>query len=76
MARTPFPAFPRPVSFWPTQGDYADIECVCQDGMDLRDYFAAKAMAALVERGATNVKMTARMAYQQADAMLERREEE
>ena len=42
------------------------------DGMTLRDYFAAKAMQALVK---TNYfDSTAEMAYEMADAMLKERE--
>ena len=42
------------------------------DGMTLRDYFAAKAMQALVEKNYFDT--TARLAYQIADAMLKARE--
>ncbi len=48
------------------------------DGMSLRDYFAAKAMAAIV--GTTNTETMARVdliaecAYEYADAMLKARE--
>ena len=43
-----------------------------QNGMTLRDYFAAKAMQALVEKSYFDT--TARLAYQIADAMLKARE--
>ena len=42
-------------------------------GMTLRDYFAAKAMAALV-RVTSNIPVTAADAYAMADAMLAARE--
>lgn len=41
-------------------------------GMTLRDYFAAKAMQALVEKSYFDT--TARLAYEIADAMLKARE--
>ena len=41
-------------------------------GMSLRDYFAAKAMQALVEKSYFDT--TARLAYEIADAMLAARE--
>jgi len=41
-------------------------------GMTLRDYFAAKAMQALVEKSYSDT--TARLAYEIADAMLKARE--
>ena len=47
-------------------------------GMTLRDYFAAKAMQALLshQRTLTEFEETvARAAYEQADAMLEAREQ-
>lgn len=42
-------------------------------GMDLRDYFAAQAMAAIIVwdvHGEQDPAFTAEMAYRQADAML------
>ena len=46
-------------------------------GMDLRDYFAAKAMQAIVSQTATlkkyTVEMTVEDAYKLADAMMEAR---
>jgi len=65
-------AFPRPFS-GTTQ--YA------QDGMTLRDYFAAKAMQAVITGYATQNKVDsysdywAGFAYEMADAMLRAREE-
>ena len=43
-----------------------------ETGMTLRDYFAAKAMQALVEKSYFDT--TARLAYEIADAMLKARE--
>lgn len=51
-----------------------------QRGMTLRDYFAAKAMQALIEGGGcqmggkTTEQATAQCSYEFADAMLEERE--
>lgn len=48
-----------------------------QQGMDLRDYFAANAIAALVRDGAhANVWQLAQDAYKIADAMMEVRANE
>jgi Leu/Phe-tRNA-protein transferase len=60
------PAFPTP-EFYDEQlvGGY--------EGMTLRDYFAAKAMAAMTAN-ATDYDLIARWAYCQADAMLKARE--
>ena len=47
-----------------------------EDGMDLRDYFAAKAIPALIQDGMhTNVWDLSRDAYKIADAMMEIRKE-
>ncbi len=51
------------------------------DGMTLRDYFAAKALAAMITKdnkdgvncGASGVKALSLFAYEYADAMLEAR---
>ena len=59
------PAFPRE--------DYQTDNAAGQIGMTLRDYFAAKAMAALV-RVTSNIPVTAADAYAMADAMLAARE--
>jgi hypothetical protein len=42
------------------------------DGMDLRDYFAAKAMAKM---NWVNVELSAQEAYRVADAMMKAREQ-
>ena len=59
------PAFPR---------DHAHIG---HNGMDLRDYFAAKAMQGLIQRGFTEfgnaASQYANLAFEYADAMLKAR---
>ena len=54
------------------------IDGYIQDGMTLRDYFAAKAMQGLMANSETNrawgVYDNARYAYEQADAMMQARE--
>jgi hypothetical protein len=63
------PAFPRPAS--------GAIQHA-QTGMTLRDYFAAKAMQAMIKYGPwsdyVDMEQIARLAYQQADAMMKARE--
>lgn len=71
---------------FPTLADNGHI--TTQDGMDLRDYFAAKAMQAVVsaakaaEIGTDNGAITedthrvARCAYAVADAMMEARKDD
>ena len=44
------------------------------DGMTLRDYFAAKAMQALITRISMSGEDQARKAYEIADAMLKARQ--
>ncbi len=46
------------------------------DGMTLRDYFAAKAMQAMTERGEASQGFVAMQAYKVADAMLKARVED
>ena len=66
------PAFPNPR--WEGWGSP-------QEGMTLRDYFAAKAMQSMVQgRGAANLEQggytaVSMMAYRMADAMLKAREQ-
>ena len=76
------PAFPRAGNEW---ADMAWVEAPAEDGMTLRDYFAAKAMQAIMldrreqKYWATEYGMeemldfTADRAYEQADAMLKAR---
>jgi hypothetical protein len=67
------PAFPRAGKEW---GNQAWTEAMAEDGMTLRDYFAAKAMQGLVEnanwRGMPEDAL-AKAAYSMADAMLKAR---
>ena len=55
------------------------VDGYIQDGMTLRDYFAAKAMQGLLANSETNrawgVNENAKYAYEQADAMLKARGE-
>ena len=44
-----------------------------EGGMTLRDYFAAKAMQAMTERGEASQGFIAMQAYLMADAMLKER---
>jgi len=44
-----------------------------EHGMDLRDYFAAKAMQLYVGNGNIDPNATSKVAYQIADAMIEAR---
>jgi hypothetical protein len=51
-------------------------ERISGGGMTLRDYFAAKAMAALLlGDGTTNFSQRAKEAYDMADAMLQARQQ-
>ena len=56
---------------FPTAADSGHLHN--QDGMELRDYFAAKAMQRLVDL-VTHPKDVAAIAYKQADAMMEARD--
>jgi hypothetical protein len=60
------PAFPIVV-------DYGD-GVKYQTGMTLRDYFAAKAMQALLGYEESTLQNDAEVAYQMADAMMKERE--
>ena len=59
--KTDCPAFPLP-------GDWT------QQGMTLRDYFAAKAMQGVIQRSVVDEPACAKWAYKMADAMLKARE--
>jgi hypothetical protein len=69
------PAFPRPYS----HDDYLeDIDYLAQDGMTLRDYFAAKAMQGMLSENSGIRYPTdelVKFAYAVADAMMKAREE-
>jgi hypothetical protein len=62
------PAFPRPASAAHSHGMHSP-----QEGMTLRDYFAAKAMQGILFEG-LNEAETAENAYAIADEMLKARE--
>jgi len=67
-------AFPRPFST-----DEHEQSCNAffdQEGMTLRDFFAALAMAGLVREDGMSFRNTAIQAYKQADEMLKEREKE
>jgi len=83
--KTGGPAFPRPYS---KSGDYTDSpKHSAQDGMSMRDYFAAKAMQVIITndemikrmerlecyRGIKSGLCIAKEAYTIADCMLEAR---
>ena len=56
----------------------AELANIKHDGMTLRDYFAAKAMQAVVSRGLVPqvpLEIYADNAYKMADAMLKARQE-
>ena len=55
----------------------AELANITWEGMTLRDYFAAKAMQAMLQLGADSSEfhMDADAAYEMADAMLKAREE-
>jgi hypothetical protein len=58
------PAFPTKPGHW------------MEEGMTLRDYFAAKAMAAQIATTYYSAKDVAKFAYEMADAMLAERRNE
>ena len=48
---------------------------IWQEGMTLRDYFAAKAMQGMLADGRTGGEYVSNLAYRYADAMLKAREQ-
>ena len=71
LKETGGPAFARPHSDDRHSGEEG---CYAQDGMTLRDYFAAKAMQSwLVGVDDPTVEKCAAFAYEIADAMLDER---
>ena len=76
------PAFPMPIAGCNDGSVYNTLEQSSGElgGMSLRDYFAAKAMYGLMSMCATGAQTLngaddcARLAYEQADAMLRARE--
>jgi hypothetical protein len=76
------PAFPRPASEFTANGTLPDgNDLGAQDGMSLRDYFAAQALNGLIQfqaelrgvGGQEIADLTAQAAYALADAMLNAR---
>lgn len=68
------PAFPKTGNITMDQG--SEYDSIDQDGMTLRDYFAAKAMNKLIIKKDGNrrlVKNVAVSSYELADAMLKER---
>jgi hypothetical protein len=67
-------AFPE-VKYVAAQGGMSSL-MVVEGGMDLRDYFAAKAMQGLLAEGpVSGISNLTRDAYRVADAMMKAREE-
>ena len=64
------PAFPRPYS---EDAFLEETDYLAQDGMTLRDYFAAKAMQALIDNDGLFSEIPTQ-AYALADAMMKARE--
>lgn len=56
----------------PYDGSIQGVECI-EEGMDLRDYFAAKALQSLMLKPEDSPEATCREAYRYADAMMEAR---
>lgn len=72
------PAFPHVADIVQMQGDSAILKSFTQNGMTLRDYFAAKAMQAYCSQydySEEPPKKTAEYSYRMADAMLKAREQ-
>lgn len=60
---------------FPTEHPLAGMMDLKSDGMDLRDYFAAKAMRLFLNEGSFNSpEAAAQTAYEYADAMMKARE--
>lgn len=69
MKNTGGPAFPTEAY------DRKRQTMVREEGMTLRDYFAATALPAILTNGDCPIQEVAKWAYELADAMLEAREE-
>ena len=72
-----FPAYPSPPVIDANGQLLRPVDIGCQ-GLSARDYFAAKAMAALIAAtgnnvGAEDYMKASRIAYRHADAMMEER---
>jgi hypothetical protein len=70
------PAFPCPTENRLIESNYLSEEIIGYGGMDLRDYFAAKAMQSIIiyEEGDFDLELLARESYRMADAMMKARE--
>jgi galactose-1-phosphate uridylyltransferase len=71
------PAFPHVADILQVAGNSAVVKTLTQNGMTLRDYFAAKAMSAILTDPSwmgNTVSTLANMSYEVADAMLKARE--
>lgn len=72
------PAFPHVADIVQMQGNSAIVKSFTQNGMTLRDYFAAKAMQTYMMQEFWNpdtYQIAASSAYRVADAMLKAREQ-
>ena len=68
------PAFPHVAEILQVDGNSAFVKTLTQNGMTLRDYFAAKAMQGLLASEVNApMKTFANMAYNMADLMMEAR---
>ncbi len=67
------PAFPEISGFRAKHGEAEQEIIKCNPGMSLRDYFAAKAMAELIQQN-ENMEIAAKLSYRMADEMLKARE--
>jgi hypothetical protein len=70
------PAFPHVADILQVQGNSAFVKTLTQNGMTLRDYFAAKAMQAILsdQNYSSPDDKLAEASYWIADAMLKARE--
>ena len=69
------PAFPHVADIMQVNGNSAVVKTITQNGMTLRDYFAAKAMQGLLaDPNTPEIMDIAGAAYEVADAMLAERE--
>jgi hypothetical protein len=69
------PAFPHVADILQIAGNSAVVKTLTQNGMTLRDYFAAKAMQTFLLDKRASMQDGAIDAYKMADAMLKAREE-
>jgi len=80
MSKYVYPQTNREMEKYMDEGGYgrSRIVSINKGGLELRDYFAAKAMQGLMANPETNrawgVHDNARCAYEQADAMMQARE--